>query len=600
LYLVIQIQCNTLTANKVPSGSSLETVINHSMMNFRIKISIMKNLTKILFGRLFLFLIVLSSCKNLETAKKPDIILIMADDMGFSDMGVMGSEINTPVLNTLAEKGILYTQFYNGARCCPTRASLLTGLYPHQAGMGWMTVLDLGIESYSGELNLNCMTIAEVLKECGYNTYMSGKWHLCSDKNTSQDGNKNTWPLQRGFDRFFGTLLGSGSYYTPGSLTSQNTLIEAPEGFYYTDAISDSAINMIRENRLNDSPFFLYVSYTSPHWPLHAYKDDYEPYIGVYSAGWDSIRVQRFNHQKELGIIDEDWILSERNPEAPAWDTLPDEKKEEMALRMAIYAAQIERMDRGIGRIIEELEKEEKLDNTLIFFLQDNGACAEFITGRNQDLAVLGTDESFESYRLPWANASNTPFRLFKHWTHEGGISTPLIVHWPEGSVNPGRRSNRPGQLMDIMATCIEVTGAEYPLQYKGIEIHNPEGESLLSSIRNESDKRESLMFWEHEANRAVRSGDWKLVLKASVEYPFDGKWELYNLADDRTEMNDLADTFHEKVEEMKTLWEDWAQRIEVYPLDNRSWEKRLADPKAITKKYFEGKNSAKAGSKEE
>jgi arylsulfatase A-like enzyme len=560
----------------------------------------MKFLVTILSIKLFLITLLFTSCKSVETKKRPNIILIMADDMGFSDMGAMGGEIKTPNLDALAEKGILYKQFYNAARCCPTRASLMTGLYSHQAGMGWMTVMDLGTESYVGELNRNCMTIAEVLKDCGYNTYLSGKWHLVSDKNTSQDVDKNAWPLQRGFDRFFGTLLGSGSYYSPVTLATQNTLINAPEGFYYTDAISDTAVSMIQENMLTDSPFFMYVSYTAPHWPLHAYKDNYEPYIDMYSAGWDSIRLQRFRRQKELGIVDEDWILSERNPEAPAWDSLSDEKKEEMKLRMAIYAAQIEVMDCGIGRIISELEKEEELDNTLIFFLQDNGACAEFIRGRNQDLVVMGTDESFESYRLPWANASNTPFRLFKHWTHEGGISTPLIVHWPEGVVNSGRTSDRPGMLMDIMATCIEVTGAEYPLQFKGNKIHNLEGESLLHSIKNKSDKRESVIFWEHEANRAIRSEDWKLVLKASEEYPFDGKWELYNMADDRTEMNDLAETYPEKVEEMKKMWEDWAQRIKVYPLDNRPWEKRLTDPKAITRKYFEGKNSVKTESKED
>ncbi len=560
----------------------------------------MKFSAKIVSILLFLLPVVFTSCKSVETKKRPNIILIMADDMGFSDMGAMGGEIKTPGLDALAEKGILYKQFYNGARCCPSRASLMTGLYPHQAGMGWMTAADLGTESYAGELNHNCMTIAEVLKNCGYNTYMSGKWHLVSDKNTERDGNKNAWPLQRGFDRFFGTLLGSGSYYTPGTLATQNTLIEAPEDFYYTDAISDTAVSMIKENMLTDTPFFLYVSYTAPHWPLHAYKDDYEPYIDMYSIGWDSIRLRRFKHQKELGIVDEDWILSERNPEAPPWDSLSDEKKEEMILRMAIYAAQVELMDQGIGRIISELEKENKLDNTLIFFLQDNGACAEFISGRNQDLAVLGTDESFESYRLPWANASNTPFRLFKHWTHEGGISTPLIVHWPEGVINSGRMSERPGQLMDIMATCIEVSGAEYPSQFNGNKIHNLEGESLLHSIKNESDQRESVMYWEHEANRAIRSGDWKLVLKASEEYPFDGKWELYNLADDRTEMNDLAESYPEKVENMKTMWEDWAKRIKVYPLDNRSWKRRLTDPEEITGKYFKRKDSVETESKED
>lgn len=559
----------------------------------------MKYLIKILSKNWFLFPLIFVSCKNEgskknETKKKPNILLIMADDMGFSDMGAMGGEVKTPHLDALAEDGILYRQFYNTARSCPTRACLMTGLYPHQAGMGWMTVEDLGTESYTGELNHHCVTIAEVLKEDGYTTYMSGKWHLVADKNTNPDSDNNAWPLQRGFDRFFGTLLGAGSYYTPTTLTTQNTLIEAPEGFYYTDAISDTAVSMIKENSAGDSPFFMYVAYTAPHWPLHASKADYEAYINTYSVGWDSIRAQRFRRQKERGIINTTWDLSDRNPEAPAWNSLSDEEKEDMTLRMAIYAAQIEVLDRGIGRIIAELKKEGELENTLIFFLQDNGACAEYITSENYDIANLGTDKSFESYRLPWANASNTPFRLFKHWTHEGGISTPLIVHWPQGVVKPGRMSDRPGILMDIMATCVDVSGAAYPSQYKGNSIPGMEGESLLPSISNQGDDRKSVIFWEHEANRAVRDGDWKLVLRASEEYPFDGKWELYSIQDDRTEMHDLADTHPEIVEKMKTMWESWAERIHVYPLDNRPWEERLADPKAISEKYLEEENTIK------
>lgn len=373
---------------------------------------------------------ILASCTSEGPVKRPNILLIMADDMGYSDMGVMGGEIRTPYLDELADQGILYRHFYNGARCCPTRASLMTGLYPHQTGMGRMTVKDLDTESYVGNLNSQCVTIAEVLKEGGHNTYLSGKWHLVDDKNTTPDSNKNTWPLQRGFDQFFGTLLGSGSFYTPSSLVSQNTLIEAPENFYYTDAISDTAVNMIQGNRDTDSPFFMYVSYTAPHWPLHADQKDFGPYIDTYSGGWDVIRQERFERQKELGIINKKAVLSDRNPEAPAWDSLPEEKKEEMKLRMAIYAAQIEVMGRGIGRILSELKAAGELENTLIFFLQDNAAFAEEIGNENPDLTVMGTDESFESYRLPWANASNTPFRMFNHWTHEGGIATPLIVHW--------------------------------------------------------------------------------------------------------------------------------------------------------------------------
>ncbi len=529
-------------------------------------------------------------CNNAETKKQPNILIIMADDMGYSDMGAMGGEIKTPNLDALAEKGILYKQFYNSARSCPSRASLLTGLYPHQSGMGWMTVEDLGTDGYVGDLNHNCVTIAEVIKTSGYKTYMSGKWHLVSDKKTTQESDKSDWPLQRGFDRFFGTLLGSGSYYTPGSLTSQNTLINAPEDFYYTDAISDTAVCMIQENRKTNSPFFMYVAYTSPHWPLHASKKDFEPYIDKYSIGWDSLRQTRYERQRELGIIDKNWILSERDPQAPAWNTLSDNMKKEMQLRMAIYAAQIEVMDRGIGRIITELEKKGELDNTLIFFLQDNGGCSEFISSGNKDLEALGTNKSFESYRLPWANASNTPFRLFKSWLHEGGISTPLIVYWPKGVVKPGRKSNRPGMILDIMATCVEASGAEYPKQFNGNSITELEGESLMNSINNESEERKSVMFWEHQANRAIRIGDWKLVLKATEENTDDDKWELYNLVKDRTEMNNLAATYPQKVNDMKNSWDSWAQRIKVYPLDNRGWNMRLKNPKAITVKYLEEK----------
>ena len=551
----------------------------------------MKRVAKIFVLPLLILSLIFSACKNEPTVKKPNIILIMADDMGFSDIGVMGGEAKTPNIDALASEGILYKQFYNAARCCPTRASLMTGLYPHQAGMGWMTVRDLGTYSYTDELNHNCVTIAEVLKDAGYNTYMSGKWHVVADKNTTQDGDKNAWPVQRGFDRYFGTLVGDGSYYNPRALTSQNTIIEAPEGFYYTDAISDTAVSMIQENKKKETPFFMYVAYTAPHWPLHAPEEDFEPYLDTYKIGWDSLRVERFNRQKELGIIDENWTLSERNPDAPAWNSLSEEQKEDMTKRMAIYTAQIAIMDRGIGRIINELKKQGELDNTLIFFLSDNGGCAEYTSNASKDLADLGTAKSFESYRLPWANASNTPFRMFKHWVHEGGIATPLIIHWPDGVVNPGRTSERPGQLMDIMTTCVEVSGAKYPTEYKGNEIHPMEGESLVQSIKNENDVRKADLYWEHEANRAIRVGNWKLVMMATNRFPFDGKWELYNLAEDRTETNDLAEKYPEKVEEMKTKWEEWAKRVKVYPLDNRPWNVRLRNPKALSEQYLEEQN---------
>lgn len=552
----------------------------------------MKKTAKIFVIYLIVLPLIFTACKKESTLKKPNIILIMADDMGFSDIGIMGGEAKTPNIDALASEGILYKQFYNAARCCPTRASLMTGLYPHQSGMGWMTVRDLGTYSYTDELNHNCVTIAEVLKGAGYNTYMSGKWHVVADKNTTQDGDKNAWPVQRGFDHYFGTLVGDGSYYSPRALTSQNTIIEAPEEFYYTNAISDTAVSMIRENEKEDAPFFMYVAYTAPHWPLHAPEEDFAPYLDTYKIGWDSLRVERFNRQKALGIIDENWTLSERNPDAPAWSSLSEEQKEDMTKRMAIYTAQIAIMDEGIGRIINELKKEGELDNTLIFFLSDNGGCAEYTSNASRDLADLGTEKSFESYRLPWANASNTPFRMFKHWVHEGGIATPLIIHWPDGVVNPGRTSGRPGQLMDIMTTCVEVSGAKYPTEYNGNEIHPMEGESLVQSIKNKGDARKADLYWEHEANRAIRVGEWKLVMMATNRFPFEGKWELYNLVEDRTETNDLAEKYPEKVEEMKTKWDEWAKRVKVYPLDNRPWNVRLRNPTALSEQFLEEQNS--------
>lgn len=559
----------------------LESIQNVERKNFKIVLLV-----------LLLGFSAVSCKKELETVQKerPNILLIMADDMGFSDLGCMGGEINTPHLDRLADNGILFTQFYNNARCCPTRASLMTGLYPHQAGMGWMTAKDLGSPSYRGELSDHTITIPELCKANGYNTYMSGKWHLTRADNMEPDGNIGSWPLQRGFDRFFGTINGAGSYYEPPTLTVQNKRIEAPEKFYYTDAISDTTVAMIRDNKMTGNPFFMYVSYTAPHWPLHAPEKDFEPYVEKYMQGWDSIRHQRFLNLKKSGLVAESTVLPDRNAEAPVWDGLTETQKKEMAYRMAIYAAQIEIMDRGIGEILDELENQEQLDNTMILFLQDNGASAEFVSRGDKDLRTLGATGSFESYRLPWANASNSPFRMFKKWTYEGGIATPMIVHWPNGIIDPGRISERPGQLMDIMATCTDVMNVEYPNKFKGRNVPACEGESLVHEIFNEGHENGNnrSMFWEHEANCAVRMGDWKLVFEGSEKEDFNEKWRLYNIAEDRTETNDLSQKFPQKVMEMSSHWKDWAKRISVYPLDNRSWQERLDHPKELTKKLHD------------
>ena len=520
------------------------------------------------------------SVSSAETTKKPNIVLMMADDMGYSDIGCYGGEIRTPNLNQLAAQGIRFTQFYNTARCCPTRASLMTGLYPHQAGMGWMTVRDLGREGYRGDLNHRCVTIAEVLKQAGYGTYMSGKWHLTFDE--YWDGPKDSWPIQRGFDRFLGTINGSGSFYTPETLTRDNTRIQAPaQGFYYTDAISDHACGFIAEHCQSkpDQPFFLYTAFTAPHWPLHAKQEDIAKYKDQYLKGWDALRRERHARMIEMGIIDKGCALTTREERITAWEDVNQEKKELMALKMAIYAAQVDCMDQGIGRIVATLQQQGQLDNTLIFFLSDNGGCAE--TGvwgfDNKPDGTLGENSSFSSYGASWANASNTPFRRYKHWVHEGGISTPLIVHWPARIKEAGTFRRQSGHVIDIMATCVDVAGATYPAEFKGHAIKPLEGKSLVPAFGNGHIERQAI-YWEHEANRAIRVGKWKLVSRYMSRDNL-GPWELYDMETDRSETKDLAQEYPERVKEFAAMWQRYAERADVLPLDGRSWNERLRNP---------------------
>ena len=519
-------------------------------------------------------------------ASRPNIVLIMVDDMGYSDIGCYGGEVQTPNIDALAGGGLRFTQFYNTGRCCPTRASLLTGLYPHQAGMGWMTT-DLGHDGYRGDLNSSCRTIAEVLRTAGYSTYMAGKWHVTKHKGA--DGPKHNWPRQRGFDRFFGTISGAGSFYTPSSLTLENTqLKEHPEDFFYSDAINDTTVKYIEEHSRENTgkPFFCYVAHTAPHWPLHALEEDIDKYRKRYLGGWDALRAERYARMVSMGLIDKRWKLSSRDKAAPAWEDVPAERKADMALRMAIYAAQIDRVDQGIGRITASLKRTGQLENTIIFFLADNGGCAEggiwgFERKKN---AVLGKDSSFASYGLSWANASNTPFREYKHWVHEGGISTPLVVHWPAGMKARGELRSEPGHLIDIMATCLAVSGAKYPAVHEGRQIKPLEGVSLLPAFAGKS-LGSRAVFWEHEANRAVREGDWKLVSKGR-----DSPWELYNIAEDRTELSNLSARKPELAARLGKLWQAYAERANVLPVYPRGTGK----PKSYSRKQvFELKDGA-------
>ena len=517
-------------------------------------------------------------------SRRPNIVLILNDDMGFSDIGCYGGEIETPTLDRLAKRGLRFSQFYNTARCSPSRASLLTGLHPHQTGIGVLTY-DLGPEGYSGNLSEQCVTIPEALRGNGYRTYMSGKWHVASNLVSPT----SAWPMQRGFDEFFGTIIGAGSFYDPNTLTRGNANAEHeardnPE-FFYTDAISDQAVDYVKTHARDhaDQPFFMYVAYTAPHWPLHAHDSDIAKYRGRFDAGWDQLRIERLRKLVSAGILKPEWGLSERDPSQPAWTEA--EEKAWLLRCMEVYAAQVDRMDQGIGRIVASLEQAGIFEDTLIIFLADNGACAEDIPegvtvdvlvnqlliarshtrsgepvhfGNNPNL-MPGAENTYQSYGAAWANLSNTPFRLYKHWIHEGGIATPLIAHWPAGIQDQGGIRHTPGYLPDIMATLLDVTGTPYPDQRNGQSVPALEGTSLRAAFDADG-LPDRPMFWEHEGNAAVRVGQWKLVRK------FPDPWELYDLDTDRTELHDRSADYPERVQEMLSLFDAWAARCGVIP----------------------------------
>ncbi|WP_417391469.1 arylsulfatase [Gimesia sp.] len=509
-------------------------------------------------------------------AARPNIILIMVDDMGFSDIGCYGGEIETPHIDALAAGGVRFSQFYNSGRCCPTRATLMTGLHPQQTGIGWMTNPPGDTRGYSkppayqGYLNRKCVTLAEVLKPAGYATLMTGKWHLGFN---AQD----RWPLQRGFDKYFGCVSGATRFFhpvAPRGMTFGNEDIETPASttdrpFYTTDAYTDYAIRFLNEHQ-QDKPFFLYLAYTAPHWPLQAHEEEIRKYRGKYKIGWDELREQRLAKQKELGLLPANTKLSPRDSEVPAWDTLSEKKQDEMDLKMAIYAAMVDRVDQNIGKLVNSLKSSGQYENTLVLFLSDNGGCAEGgVLGRGEfyDIEKRNLDHS-NSYGKAWANASNTPFRLYKHFAHEGGTSTPFFMHWPAEIKPQTGWITEPAQLIDIMPTLIDVAEAKYPETFNGNRIPALDGITLRPAMQGEPLNRTEPLFIEHESNAFVRAGDWKLVGRGVS--PAKGyqsqKWELYDLKTDRTELNNLATRRRAIVNDLAHKWEAWAKRVGVYP----------------------------------
>jgi len=501
-----------------------------------------------------LFLLSLFLAQPLLAQDRPNIVLIVSDDMGYSDLGCYGGEIATPNLDSLAENGLRYTNYYVNNMCVVTRASLMTGQYS-------------GI-ALQGSLNRNCVTIPEALGQSDYTTLMSGKWHL-----GGVPGNQGS-PNGRGFDHFYGTFLGAGSFFAPASLTRDDQNVEgefADPAYYYTDAITNNALQFLEhaQDEKPEQPFFLYLAYTAAHWPLHARDEDIEPYKGKYAMGWDELRKERFARMKSMGLLPEGAELSPRNPEVPAWED--EEHKAWQERRMEVYAAQVTVMDANIGRLINYLKEQGEFDNTLILYHQDNGAChveygpnragdylpektrtgGEMIPG-NLPEVMPGPENTYQSYGYGWANAGNTPYRLYKQHDHEGGTRSPLIAHWPNGIKAKGEVDGTVSHVTDMLPTLLEVAGVEYPETFGEYEILNSPGRSFAATLKGGEVADREEMYWKNAHGRAARHGDWKLVgLKGQ-------DWELYDLSKDATELNNLAEQMPEKVAELEKAWDAW------------------------------------------
>lgn len=542
----------------------------------------------------FLFICFVGLSPAKAQLKRPNIVLILADDLGYSDLGCYGGEIATPNLDRLAASGIRYAHFYNTSRCCPTRAALLTGMYNHNAGIGEMTT-NRGLPGYQGALAPNTVTLAEVLKAAGYHTAMAGKWHVSNTLEQPTTEAQLRWlnhqdthpyfspvaqyPVSRGFERYFGNIWGVVDYFDPFSLVSGTTPVTTvPEHYYHTDAINDTAVQYIRVLSREKAPFFLYVAHTAPHWPLQALPEDIRKYENTYTAGWDIIREKRYHKMAALGLIDTAVTrLSPREAGAPNWDEHPH--KDWDARAMAVHAAMVDRMDQGIGRIIAALKQEGQLENTLIIFLSDNGASPENAMAYgpgfdrpgmtrngapirypvNKDI-MPGPQTSFTSIGAAWANVANTPYRFAKASSFEGGVRTPVIAYWPKGISGKGRISQVTGHVIDFMATFLELSDARYPQLYNRYTINPMQGMSLVSSFKQEGAVASRILFNEHFGARSVREGNLKLV--AAPGKP----WQLFDLQQDASELNDLSARYPEQVARLGTLWETWAHQNNVFP----------------------------------
>ena len=517
--------------------------------------------------------------------KRPNIMVIMADDMGFSDLGCYGGEIDTPNVDGLAEDGCRFTQFYNASRCCPTRASLLTGQYPHNVGVGRNGVT----------MDRNGVTIAEALQRGGYNTSMFGKWHLSVMDPLEDEQKHQAWldhqhdpgrpfapldsyPVARGFDEHYGVIWGVVNYFDPFSLVDGYDPIEqVPDDYYITDAINRRAAQAVRRYADEEAPFFMYVSHTAPHWPLHARPEDLEKYRGRYCGGWDQLREERFRRQVELGLFDESRVTLPPVQDGTAeWEALSEEEKAFEAGKMEAHAAMVDRLDQGTGWILEALRETGQLENTLLFFLSDNGSSPELPKRwgpgldrpsetrdgqkiRYEGFEQAGSETTFAGIGPPWASATNTPFRYWKAQQYEGGAHTPCIAHWPAGlKPEPGSLVGQAGHVMDVLPTCLDLADVEYPDRFNGHEITPLDGMSLTPVLAGDEREGHDQIFFEHVGGKAVLEDKWKLVSLRRGDAP----WRLYNLAEDPTETSDLSDQHPNRVASMIDDWQVWARSV--------------------------------------
>lgn len=523
-------------------------------------------------------------------ADRPNILVILLDDLGYSDLGCYGGEIDTPNIDALAEGGVRFESFYNSARCCPSRASLMTGLYPPQTGIASFTTRDphpTRGPAYLGRLNDRCVTLGEVLGNAGYSCYYVGKWHLHNE----------TGPIQRGFEEFYGYAFDhshdqwDAGYYVRLPAGRRKEIDPPPGEFYATDVFSEYALEFIRQGQRRDRPWFVFLGHSSPHFPVQAPAASADKYFDTYLRGWDVLREERYQRMRRVGLVDGDrWTLTGRSlvpvdrddiangfpgEPNPPWDSIDEPRRRDLARRMALFAAMVEHVDRGVGRIVAHLRQTGEFDNTLILLLSDNGACYEWgpygfdersrrgvtLLHTGDDLRSMGGPGTYHAYGSGWANLGNTPFRLYKHFTHEGGTATPFIAHWPARIRKAGAWIRERGHVMDVMPTLRAAAGAHYPRDFAGRAVQPEEGLDLLAAFNSEP-LPERPIYFEHQEARGIIRGDWKAVW--SKRMPWDIRWELYNLREDRSETTNLAERQPSKVRELAAEWERYARRTGI------------------------------------